>query len=290
MSNCAATTVGFVPLTDAGDSPHDGIPLGLYLGDPSAHLATGLQIATAIRPRNSTGAPKNNGSIGFVSIGMSNTRHEFAAFLAQGPAPNPKVVFVNGAQQGKAAQAWADPSDGCWARLDVVIGNAGLTNAQIQIAWVKLCHVEPIGVWPEATETFQAELETTVRLLATRFPNLRIAYLSSRVYGGYAGSNPGNPEPYAYDGGFAVRGLISKQIDGLLPFSGAERVAPLILWGPYLWADGLTPRSDGLIWECADFEDDGLHPSESGKVKVAGLLRTFLTTDSTAVPWFVGAP
>ncbi len=37
--------------------------------------------------------------------------------------------------------------------------------------------------------------------LKKRFPNLRIAYLSSRIYAGYAKSAL-NPEPYAYESGF----------------------------------------------------------------------------------------
>ena len=27
-------------------------------------------------------------------------------------------------------------------------------------------------------------------------------------------------------------------------------------WGPYLWADGEVPRSDGLQWFCSDFASD----------------------------------
>ena len=289
MSNCAAIGVGFIPLIDVGSSPHEGVPLGLYPGGnaiPVAHLDAGLTCADVVTPRKPNGQTHPNGNIGLLSIGPSNTRREFDAFIAQGPAPNPKVVFVNGAQIGIASAEWADPLNLCWTRLDIAVANAGLTNAQVQVVWMKLFTKEPTDPsWPDATDTLQAHLETVCGLLVARFPNLKIAYLSSRVYGGYA-DGPGNPEPYAYDGAFAVRGLITKQIDGFLPYSGRARVAPWLCWGPYLWADGLTPRSDGLTWDCADFEADGLHTSAAGKTKVATLLRDFLLTHPTSVPWF----
>jgi hypothetical protein len=62
--------------------------------------------------------------------------------------------------------------------------------------------------------------------------------------------------------------------------------APLLLWGPYLWADGVTPRQDGLAWLRTDLGD--VHPSESGKKKVAELLLKFFKNDPYARPWFVG--
>lgn len=127
-----------------------------------------------------------------------------------------------------------------------------------------------------------------LRHAKARFPNLRVAYLGSRIYGGYAGTAL-NPEPYAYEGAFAVRGLILDQARGnaQLAFDGAAKV-PLLLWGPYFWADGTTPRKgDGLVWERADLAGDGTHPSESGRRKVAEQLLTFFKEDSLASEWFV---
>jgi lysophospholipase L1-like esterase len=64
--------------------------------------------------------------------------------------------------------------------------------------------------------------------------------------------------------------------------------APLLLWGPYLWADGTTPRkADGLVWERDDLAGDGTHPSQSGRRKVADQLLKFVKTDPLAATWFV---
>ena len=64
-----------------------------------------------------------------------------------------------------------------------------------------------------------------------------------------------------------MRWLIQDQIKGEPglnhdPGRGAVK-APLLLWGPYLWADGVKPRKgDGLVWEREDLAGDGAHPSD----------------------------
>jgi len=59
----------------------------------------------------------------------------------------------------------------------------------------------------------QEELVRVLHILHNKFPNLKIAYLSSRIYGGWAAS-PLNPEPHAYEEGFSVKWLIADQIAG----------------------------------------------------------------------------
>jgi hypothetical protein len=63
-------------------------------------------------------------------------------------------------------------------------------------------------------------------------------------------------------------------------------VAPWLAWGPYLWADGLNPRSDGLIWQQSDFSSDGTHPSQSGEQKVGSTLLNFMLNSEFTQPWF----
>ena len=186
---------------------------------------------------------------------------------------------------------WVDPKGRPWVEADRRLTAAEVTGRQVQIAWIKLANVRPAGDLLTHGKKLQKDTLAVLHNARARFPNLRVAYLSSRIYAGYA-TTPLNPEPYAYEGAFAVRWLIRDQIKGDAglnydPERGAVK-APLLLWGPYLWGDGLTPRkSDGLVWKREDLAGDGTHPSQSGRRKVADQLLRFFKTDPNARTWFV---
>ena len=138
------------------------------------------------------------------------------------------------------------------------------------------------GRQPDA-KVLLTNLGLVLRALRVRYPYLRIVFLSSRTFGGYATTDL-NPEPYAYESGFAVKWAIESQINemggqpwlqraGTLNYT--KKVAPLVVWGPYMWANGTTRRSDGFFWNREDFEEDGTHPSQSGETKVTGALLDF---------------
>ena len=116
---------------------------------------------------------------------------------------------------------------------------------------------------PLLPEALRDDLRLVVRELKSRFPNLALCYLSSRIYSGY-NSEPRIGEPMSYEGGFSNKWLIEDQINGdpSLNFDSAlgPVVAPVLLWGPYLWADGEFPRADGLTYLLDDFEPDRIHP------------------------------
>ncbi len=297
----AKPPVGLKPLCDmTADDHYKGEDGGLYGGGknvpPKKHLQAALEAAHSIRPLDAAGLPDKNGKIGFISIGMSNTTQEFSVCvrLANADAEkSPKVVIVDGAQGGMDARAWAEPDKinrpgaaDPWAMLDRRLQQAGVSPRQVQVAWIKQARIQPgmIGEYPKHAEEMKGHMLTILRKAHERFPNLRLAYLSSRIYAGYARTAL-NPEPYAYESAFVVRGLIQDQIKGA---AGAV-TSPLLLWGPYLWADGEKGRKlDDLVWKPEDLGPDGTHPSPSGRQKVAELLLRFMKSDSTAKVWFVG--
>jgi len=299
--DCSKTSVGFTPLNDLGTGTYQGFEGGLYPGGasvrPAGHEAAGLAQAALVVPRDAAGNPDPaGGKIVLLSIGLSNTSIEFSRLMtlaAADPLKDPRVVLVNGAQGGWAAEDIVDPAAAYWSNVDARLAASGVTPAQVQAVWLKEANRAPTEPFPQDAQTLEGQLEIIAGVVRSRYPNARLGYLASRIYAGYAVTNL-NPEPFAYESGFAVKGLIGNQIAGkpalnFDPAAGAVK-APWLSWGPYLWADGLTPRSDGLIWECSDFQSDGTHPNDAGADKVAGLLLAFLQTDSTTQGWYLAQP
>ena len=261
---------------------------------PAEHAAAALAQSAKIVPLGADGKPARSGLVALVSISMSNATQEFSVFKTvadSDPRKSPRLTIVDCAQGGQAMAQWVDPRGRAWTEADRRLEAAKVSPRQVQVAWVKLANVTPSGDLQEHGRKLQKDTLAVLHNAKERFPNLRIAYLGSRIYGGWSTGRL-NPEPYAYEGAFAARWLIQDQIKGDADLNhDAARgpvVAPLLLWGPYLWADGLTPRkSDGLVWERSDVGADGVHPTTSGREKVARLLLEFFARDATAKPWFV---
>jgi hypothetical protein len=300
-SNCNGTQTGLIPLTALGAGTYQGHMGGLYPGGsntrPPAHDATGLAVANAIASVDTFGNADPNGRVVMISIGMSNCTQEFSTFVPLSNADasrDPNVRVIDCARGGQTASLIKSPTSAYWDTVDTRLRGVGSSPAQVQVAWIKEANAGPTTGFPAATTTLMQDLGSVVRTLKDHLPNLKIAYLSSRTYAGYA-STALNPEAYAYESGFAVKWLIEGQIageDSLNHDPGQGPVeSPWLAWGPYLWADGLDPRpGDGLTYACADFvASDGTHPSISGRAKVANLLLDFLQTDATARPWYLAA-
>jgi PKD repeat protein len=288
------------PLNDLGTGTYNGDQGGLYSNGtdvrPAGMEASAESLASQIQPLDANGNPDPvNGKIVFVTIGMSNTKIESAAFLKLAGADNSlnsRLVLVNAAQGGQDAAAWLNPNGTPWQTLLKDLKAAGVTAAQVQVVWVEqaLKHPGNLGGFPADTQDLQTDLETIARDIHVNLPHVKLAYFSSMTHTFTTSQGELQPEPEAYETGFAVKWMIQDQLTGKNnlnwdPTKGAI-VAPLISWGPYLWAS-TTPRSDGLTWTTADTGPDGTHPSSTGAALVADMLLAFFKTDPTATPWFL---
>jgi len=299
------------PLTDLGTGKYKGFQGGLYENGsnvvPQDHAADGLALATQVKPVR--------GKFVLLAIGMSNATIEFRAFetlaTADSHVNHSAMAIINGAQGAMTACFWRFASEnpvqsGCRAphpipnqydRIrDELLKPAGLAEDQVEVIWLKNADPRPTVALPASDADayiYERELGETARAARARYPNLRLMFISSRVYAGYA-ALPLNPEPYAYEYGFSVKWAIQSQIEQLRsgkvdPVAGdldyKKGVAPWLAWGPYLWADGTIARSDGLTWRPSEFQTDGTHPNKDGVEKVAHMLLDFFTTSPYA-SWF----
>ncbi|KKQ25362.1 MAG: hypothetical protein US39_C0008G0025 [Microgenomates group bacterium GW2011_GWC1_37_12b] len=324
---CTSSDVSIsLPLTDLGTGEYyrltdtnpltyipTGIIGGLYPGGsnirPPAHEASGVGIAQSIQPLGSSGLPDPNGKIGMISAGMSNTQMDFQEFMgtvSADPNINPKLVVTNGAIGGGIIEAWVDPNytdtnpvyQTIWQNFDDHIASAGLTRAQVQVVWAKVTQLQYKTQFPQDMQALTDMYVTLAQELKSRLPNLKIIYFSSRTRS-YNYMTGLAPEPTAFENGFAVRWLVERQINGdpalnYNPDNGSV-ISAYISWGPYLWINGNTPRSDTRVWLASNLVGDCTHPSTAGLDYVSGtagpqgvsMMMEFFKTDTTSAPWFL---
>ena len=295
---------------------------GLYPGGgndiPDAHYQAGVEIAREIEPLNVNGQPDPNGKIVMTSVGMSNTSSMFCGvadpndsckqgtfmsrFLDERSTYNTNLVLIDGADPGKTAEKWEIADDPTFRRvLDEELEPFGYSELQVQVAWINLTNARPSVSLPEGAAdavNLKQQYGNVLRALKERYPNLKMVFFSSRLFAGYATTDL-NPEPFAYETGFAVKWVIEAQLNQMY-MEGApidseagnlsyETVAPWVAWGPYLWANGDEPRLDGLFWLPEDFKADGTHPARFGIEKIADILLDYFQNSGLTRCWFLSS-
>ena len=307
--NQAGTTNPELDLPDLGTGSYMGSEGGLYPGGtnvrPPDHEADGLALANSIVPLDGNGNFDPNGKYVLLSIGVSISRTLFTQYQLTeqvDPSLNPNLVIVNGAIDGTNSPNYASFTDGSWQTiLNFYLPYQNVTANQVVAVWLNDPHSQPKGTFPADMAEQESDVIAALQNMQIYFPNLKMAYLESMHYGGYATNNPEIlPEPYAYETGFAMQAVIADQINGAAnlnynPNNGPV-VAPWLSWGTYDWANGMLAdgtalaASTGLEWSCSDLGPDGVHASTVGKYKDAALLTTFMKSDETVEPWYLAPP
>ncbi|MGH7565381.1 MAG: hypothetical protein ACREK2_00980 [Gemmatimonadota bacterium] len=245
-----------VPLIDGGGLYGQGRNTA-----PAAHRAAGIASGALV--------PASGAVV--AAIGMSNTRIEFDDFATRARTD---ARLVDAACARCAARAWdGGRVDPAWDLAASALASAGVQGRDIDVVWVKM------AIEPHLAVT-TASLEAILAQIKIRWPNVRQVFVSDRIYAGYIerlprGHTSGEPQG-GWAAGPAVRQFVLNHLGETDPF---------VDWGPYLWANGSTPRRDGLAWNRADFRPDGVHPNAQGAAKVGNRLVQFFAT-SPATEWY----
>lgn len=262
----------------SSDDPNDGgdvttpYPLG-RAGGPASYM--GLPLALVSRPAP-TVTPVD-GVIGIVCVGMSNGNQECSEWIQQlagtwGAAVNPAVKVINCAVGGNAIEKWIDPAfdDDLWnSCINVRLPQAGVRLDQVRVIWHKAASQFASGqpTYPSAESDyydFIGYLDQFANRVAGFFPAVQAVYTSSRSYGGFSG-NSARGEPLSYEEGHALNTWLASHpsVDGA--WYG---------WGAYLWAPSCESGvvTSGNCYVRSDYQSDGTHPSDAGRLKIATLI------------------
>src|SRR6266404_907458 len=152
-----------IPLTDLLARTYYGNAGGIYPGGinqpPADHDSVARARRNLIKPLDVNGDESPFGKYVLLSIGMSNATQEWCS-QNSGPPCAPwsfmgkavidptinhySLVVVNGAADGQDAPAWTSPTSQSYDRIKFGrLAPLGLSENQVQVAWVKLDDQKP---------------------------------------------------------------------------------------------------------------------------------------------------
>lgn len=234
-----------------------------------------------------------DGVIGVICVGMSNANQECSRLLAAtapaGPwsaEVAPAVRLVNCAVGGHAIERWIDPAfdavlwDAC---LTTKAAARGVRRDQVRVVLHKAANQFGLGAGgvalphfphPNANyHAFQRNLTAFAARVREQLPAVQAVYTSSRSYGGFT-SRPERGEPQAYEEGHALNQWLAANATAGGVWHG---------WWAYLWAPACTAgvrNGSDVCYERSDYQDDAVHPTAAGEIKIARLLHERLREES----------
>lgn len=240
----------------------------------------GLPLQLVLRPAP-TVTPVD-GVIGVVCVGMSNGAQECNRLIAATASGAPwagevatSVRLVNCAVGGHAIERWNDPAfdDVLWTDcIDRKLAARGVRRDQVRVLLHKAANQFGLAqgggalpLYPAAGsnhERFLANLDAFAQRVRPMFPAVQAVYTSSRSYGGFT-PRPDRGEPQSYEEGHALNRWLAQHatVDGV--WYG---------WWGYLWAPACTTgitNGAGVCYERSDYQDDAVHPTAGGEIKIA---------------------
>lgn len=187
---------------------------------PAAHLSAGLAMVAL------TTSP-----LTLLMAGFSNSRQAYQQMLRWNRAYNNALALKTDtlvemqSDSGQAKRQYMEldagnnPYNETASRLtaqqitELQIGVASIATARNDTGYGGLHYIRDDQTFAGSyLETGLSQWGTILRLMKTKYTNLRILLLWGRCYGGYADDSHNNPEPLAWEEGLLIKLLIEEQI------------------------------------------------------------------------------
>ena len=288
-----------IPLNDLGANLFREYMGGLYPG--GSNVASGnyavdlLQISSSIAPLDTFGKASANGKITFISLGASIGGKNMKALIKKtvnNPVTNPKLILVNCNEGGQYASltSIANPADPYWLDVANVMKQQKISFRQVQVVYLETDDGLLTKKFPDRANLIKKKIEACARTIKKKCVNVKVLYLlgRTRTFNDEAGDAAvWNSEPSPYFFGWACKWAIEDQINGIVgtEYKGVKKVAPIMTWGFYEWADSLPRITDNFYWRKSETKD-GLHSNDAGEDTLATRFQKFLLTDTYAKKWY----
>jgi hypothetical protein len=286
-----------IPLNDLGAGTYLDSTGGLYPGGINAPFGTYasdlLTTSQGIVPIDTFGVPGITKvcKITFLSLGGSTGGHNMKLLKTKttgNPLTNPKLQLLsaNNGTGDASMNSIINPNDIYWAHVTQIIAGGKSSYRQVQVIYLETDDSSRNISWPFRPNLIKTDLETGLRNLKQKFPNLKVVYVlgRTRTFGAKALWNR-EPSPYYF--GWGCKWAIEDQMNGApgTEYKGGNAVAPMLAWGFYQWADSLPRTTDGFYWRSYETAD-GLHATADGQDTLATHFQNFLLTDQYASIWY----
>lgn len=274
ICDCTRSDSGLTPVLDLGIGTYEGFSGGLYGGGsnvrPCALNSTVLTATAGI-------APDANGQIVVAFAGDDTGNSLYVGFLqvaALHPGIfSPALRLINISTPAYHLNAWAGTATP--VNITQKITATGVSPADVQ------CVI--FGCKPNtqnyATDSFAVRHARTVKDYKSVFARIHVAAPNAVIattdvqYADYQQNSLApafHLEPrYGYDMSVGMQ-------QAILTYTGAA----VVFWACSIWANGASPRSDGLTYVCADYFSQCQHLNDgSGARKAAQVVFDAFRTD-----------
>ena len=299
QTNSVTAVTTSIPLNDLGTGLYKGYMGGLYPGGANAasgqYAADLLQISGSIAPRDTFGKASATGKITFISLGASIGGKNMRGLIKKttgNPLTNPKLLLINcnDGSQNAPLSAIMNPNDPYWAYVTKTLKNKNSSYRQVQIVYLETDDGILIKKFPDRATMLRDKIEACARTMQQKFVNIKVLYLLGRTRtfnDSTVHATVWNTEPSPYYFGWACKWAIQDQINGVTgtAYKGTGKVAPIMTWGFYEWADSLPRKTDNFYWRSTETKD-GLHSNDAGEDTLATRFQKFLLKDSSAKKWY----
>jgi hypothetical protein len=245
-------------------------------------------------PIDTLGNPVKKGKLAkitFISLGGSTGGHNMKSLKSKttgNPLTNPNLLLLscNNGSGDASLNDIMNPAAIYWNHVTQIIKGGKSSYRQVQIIYLETEDSSTYVAWPGRPNQVKSELESCLRLIKQKFPNVKVVYTLARTRT-FSSKAIWNREPSPYYFGWAAKWAIQDQINGVpgTEYKGSNAVAPMLTWGFYQWADSLPRSTDGFFWR-KSLTADGLHANAVGQDTLSNRFQQFLLTDPYASIWY----